>query len=164
MKILISLLLITLQLALQVGVPIHKHFCEMDGVFTSVVLKIDHECEEEAPQKALPPCCQAAQAKSCETQVSEDDCCSDELEVVKTTLDQSHQDGFNWISSFDLAPFQSSNVLTFYLKNLSPRRSSTQTHYRPPPLFERGRDIQTLHQVWRIWCWILVLSKYLVIK
>ena len=25
-----------------------------------------------------------------------------------------------------------------------------QTYYRPPPLFERGRDIQTLQQVWRI--------------
>lgn len=150
MKSVLAVFLITLQLALQVGVPIHKHFCEMDGVFTSVVLKIDHKCEEEAPQKALPPCCQAAQAKSCETQVSDDDCCSDELEVVKTTLDQSHQDGFNWNSSFDLAPVQSSNVLTFYLKHLSPRRSSTQTHYRPPPLFERGRDLHTLHQVWRI--------------
>ena len=150
MKLLISLLLVTLQLALQVGVPIHKHFCEMDGVFTSVVLKIDHECEDEAPKNELPPCCQAKQDQNCEAQINKDDCCSDELEVVKTTLDQSRQDGFNWNSSFDLAPFQSSNVLTFYLKNLSPRRSSTQTHYRPPPLFERGRDIRTLHQVWRI--------------
>ena len=149
-KLLISLLLVTLQLALQVGVPIHKHFCEMDGVFTSVVLKIDHECEDEAPKNELPPCCQAKQDQNCEAQINKDDCCSDELEVVKTTLDQSRQDGFNWNSSFDLAPFQSSNVLTFYLKNLSPRRSSTQTHYRPPPLFERGRDIRTLHQVWRI--------------
>ena len=150
MKLLISLLLVTLQLALQVGVPIHKHFCEMDGVFTSVVLKIDHECKDEAPKNELPPCCQAKQDQNCEAQINKDDCCSDELEVVKTTLDQSRQDGFNWNSSFDLAPFQSSNVLTFYLKNLSPRRSSTQTHYRPPPLFERGRDIRTLHQVWRI--------------
>jgi hypothetical protein len=122
----------------------------MDGVFTSVVLKIDHECKDEAPKNELPPCCQAKQDQNCEAQINKDDCCSDELEVVKTTLDQSRQDGFNWNSSFDLAPFQSSNVLTFYLKNLSPRRSSTQTHYRPPPLFERGRDIRTLHQVWRI--------------
>ncbi len=149
-KLLISLLLVTLQLALQVGVPIHKHFCEMDGVFTSVVLKIDHECKDEAPKNELPPCCQAKQDQNCEAQINKDDCCSDELEVVKTTLDPSRQDGFNWNSSFDLAPFQSSNVLTFYLKNLSPRCSSTQTHYRPPPLFERGRDIRTLHQVWRI--------------
>ena len=149
-KLLISLLLVTLQLALQVGVHIHKHFCEMDGVFTSVVLKIDHECKDEAPKNELPPCCQAKQDQNCEAQINKDDCCSDELEVVKTTLDQSHQEGYNWNSSFDLAPFQSSNVLTFYLKNFSPRRSSTQTHYRPPPLFERGRDIQTLQQVWRI--------------
>jgi hypothetical protein len=24
--------------------------------------------------------------------------------------------------------------------------------------------LHTLHQVWRIWCWSLVFSKYLVIK
>ena len=71
MKLLISLLLVTLQLALQVGVPIHKHFCEMDGVFTSVVLKIDHECKDEAPKNELPPCCQAKQDQNCEYA----DCC-----------------------------------------------------------------------------------------
>lgn len=164
MKTLLAVFLITLQLALQVGIPIHKHFCEMDGVFTSVVLKIDHECKEESPQKALPPCCQAAQAKSCETQVSEDDCCSDELEVVKTTLDQSHQNGLNWILHIDLAPIEPSRVFVFIPKKFSSTRTASQTHYRPPPLFERGRDLHTLHQVWRIWCWSLAFSKYLVIK
>jgi hypothetical protein len=149
-KSVLAVFLITLQLALQVGVPIHKHFCEMDGVFTSVVLKIDHECKESAPKNDLPPCCQAAQTKSCEIQVVKDDCCSDELEVVKTTLDQSHQDGFNWNLSLDLVSIPSTPTYAYYLTNLAQKQIAKQTYYRPPPLFERGRDIRTLHQVWRI--------------
>ncbi len=151
MKSVLAVFLITLQLALQVGVPIHKHFCEMDGVFTSVVLKIDHECKEEAPQKALPPCCQqAAQAKSCETQVSEDDCCSDELEVVKTTLDQNHPQGLDLKLPIDIIALPFKAIFPSKLVALSKNLIPSQTFYRPPPLFERGRDLHTLHQVWRI--------------
>ena len=164
MKSAVAIFLITLQLALQVGVPIHKHFCEIDGGFTSVVLKIDHECEDEAPKNELPPCCQAKQDQNCEAQINKDDCCSDELEVVKTTLDQSHQEGYNWNLSLDLVSIASTPTYAYYLTNLAQKQIAKQTYYRPPPLFERGRDIRTLQQVWRIWCWNLVLSKYLVIK
>lgn len=145
----VAVFLITLQLALQVGVPVHKHFCEMDGVFTSVLLKIDHECKEQQQANELPPCCQAAQ-NSCETQVATDDCCSDELEVIKTTLDQSHQDGLNLSFTCDVATVLTSTSFQLEQTNLSTKHNASKIHYRPPPLFECGRDIQTLHQVWRI--------------
>ena len=142
--------LIALQLASQVGIPIHKHFCEMDGVFASVFVKVDHECEDSAPKNELPPCCQAKQDINCETQTNKDDCCSDELEVVKTSLDQSRQDGFNWNLSLDLVSIPSTPTYAYDLSNLAQKQIAKQTYYRPPPLFERGRDLQTLHQVWRI--------------
>ncbi|MFM6946568.1 MAG: HYC_CC_PP family protein [Flavobacteriales bacterium] len=150
MKVLIAMSLVFLQLALQVGVPVHKHFCEMDGVFTSVVLKIDHECKEQQEANQLPPCCRAAQEKACETQVSQDDCCSDELEVIKTNLDQNLSQGLdlNLPIEFIALPFKA--IYPTQLVALSKHLNPSQTFYRPPPLFECGRDLQTLHQVWRI--------------
>ena len=60
-KVLTIFFLITLQLALQIGVPIHKHFCDMDGAFASVLVKVDHQCAE--PHTDLPPCCQKEKTK-----------------------------------------------------------------------------------------------------
>lgn len=142
MKSLAIVFLIALQLASQVGIPIHKHFCEMDGVFASVFVKVDHECKEPHPD--LPPCCRATPAQE------KDDCCSDELEVVKTSLDQSRQDGFNWNLSLGLVSIPSTPTYAYDLSNLAHKQIAKQTYNRPPPLFERGRDMQTLHQVWRI--------------
>jgi hypothetical protein len=150
-KAIFAVLLIVIQLALQVGIPIHKHFCEMDGTFTSVVLKIDHECEEEQVQETLPPCCQKAAAeKSCRAELNQDDCCSDELSIVKANYDQTSS-SFDWqataleyvidepLEAF-LSKTQNSNLTRFHLVSF----------YRPPPLFEQGRDIQVRHQVWLI--------------
>lgn len=143
MKSLAIVFLIALQLASQVGIPIHKHFCEMDGVFASVFVKVDHECKEPHPD--LPPCCQATPAQE------KDDCCSDELEVVKTHIDQlaSVQQQFT---------FESLEVPVFLNPRfewvLSYRVANTQIFitpkHRPPPLWLSGRQIQTLHQTWQI--------------
>lgn len=141
MKSLIVTFLILLQLALQIGVPIHTHFCEMDGVFASVLLKVDHQCAE--PHADLPPCCQKEKPKK--------DCCSDEVKVIKTTLDQIH-------SSYELGNLEMvwfaelpARAFAFQLdvdQNLLP--SSEEKVKRPPPLWRSGRQIQTLHQTWQI--------------
>ena len=141
MKSLIVTFLILLQLALQIGVPVHTHFCEMDGVFASVLLKVDHQCAE--PHADLPPCCQKEKPKK--------DCCSDEVKVIKTNLDQLH-------SSYELAYLEGvafaglpARAFTFQLdvdQNLLP--SFEEKVKRPPPLWRTGRQIQTLHQTWQI--------------
>lgn len=141
MKSLIVTFLILLQLALQIGVPIHTHFCEMDGVFASVLLKVDHQCAE--PHADLPPCCQKEKPKK--------DCCSDEVKVIKTTLDQIH-------SSYELG-----NLEMVWFAELPARAFAFQLDVdqnlftsfeekvkRPPPLWRTGRQIQTLHQTWQI--------------
>lgn len=140
-KVLTAVLLIILQLALQIGVPIHTHFCEMDGVFTSILLKIDHRCSE--PHSDLPPCCQQKQAK--------DDCCSDEIEVVKTTLDQINPTldiiDFNFLALVSTQPETIRFDLDFSLPTLSKKCHKSK---RPPPLWRTGRQIHTLHQTWQI--------------
>jgi hypothetical protein len=142
-KSLAIVFLIVLQLASQIGIPIHKHFCEMDGAFASVFVKVDHECTEPHPD--LPPCCQASPVQE------KEDCCSDEFEVIKTNIDQlaSVQQQFT---------FEPLEVWVF----LNPRFEWVLSHlvaktqiskfpkHRPPPLWLTGRQIQTLHQTWQI--------------
>lgn len=154
MKSLAIVFLIALQLASQVGIPIHKHFCEMDGVFASVFVKVDHECKEPHPD--LPPCCQATPAQE------KDDCCSDELEVVKTNIDQlaSAQQQFTF-ESLEVPVFLNPRfewVLSHLVANT---HISITPKHRPPPLWLTGRQIQTLHQTWQIWqdlSWFQLLS------
>ena len=143
MKSLAIVFLIALQLASQVGIPIHKHFCEMDGVFASVFVKVDHECKEPHPD--LPPCCQATPAQE------KDDCCSDALEVVKTDIDQlaSAQQQFTF-ESLEVPVFLNPRfewVLSHLVANT---QISKSPKHRPPPLWLTGRQIQTLHQTWQI--------------
>lgn len=156
MKAIFAVLLVVLQLALQVGIPIHKHFCEMDGTFTSLVLKIDHECEEEQVQKALPPCCQKAQQaqateeKSCRAELSQDDCCSDELSIVKANFDQTSC-SFDWqATALEYVVDEPLEVFISKTQNSNLNSFQQVSFYRPPPLFEQGRDIQVRHQVWLI--------------
>ncbi len=156
MKAIFAVLLVVLQLALQVGIPIHKHFCEMDGTFTSLVLKIDHECEEEQVQEALPPCCQKAQQaqateeKSCRAELSQDDCCSDELSIVKANFDQTSC-SFDWqATALEYVVDEPLEVFISKTQNSNLNSFQQVSFYRPPPLFEQGRDIQVRHQVWLI--------------
>lgn len=156
MKAIFAVLLVVLQLALQVGIPIHKHFCEMDGTFTSLVLKIDHECEEDPEQESLPPCCQktqqekAAKAKTCPAELSQDDCCSDELSIVKANFDQTSS-SFDWQATA-LEYVVDEPLKVFIAKSLKSNLTSFHqvSFYRPPPLYDQGRDIQVRHQVWLI--------------
>lgn len=156
MKAIFAVLLVVLQLALQVGIPIHKHFCEMDGTFTSLVLKIDHECEEEQVQETLPPCCQKAQQaqateeKSCRAELSQDDCCSDELSIVKANFDQTSC-SFDWqATALEYVVDEPLEVFISKTQNSNLNSFQQVSFYRPPPLFEQGRDIQVRHQVWLI--------------
>jgi hypothetical protein len=147
-KAIIVCVLIALQLAIQVGIPIHKHFCEMDGAFASLVLKIDHQCEQA--HEELPPCCQKEQTAHCDANLQEKDCCSDELQVVKTNFDQAFS-SFEWQnvhSVVGLLP-PSSNFVFFEI--LQEDQTSTKgLQYRPPPLSKRGKQIQVKNQVWQI--------------
>ena len=147
MKSILAILLILTQLALQVGIPIHKHFCDLDGAFASVLLKIDHQCEE--PHEELPPCCQAENEASCEANLQEKDCCSDELQVVKTNFDQAYS-SFE-IDFFPIYSWQKPVLdFSFFSSFEENKKYYIDQAYRPPPLYASGRDLQLKQQVWRI--------------
>jgi hypothetical protein len=147
-KSILVIFLILIQLALQVGIPIHKHFCEMDGAFASLVLKIDHKCAQ--PHEALPPCCQEEQTAACDANLQENDCCSDELEVVKTNFDQAYST-FDWQSLHSVDSLMPAGSIFIFFKALQAEHTLNKgLHYRPPPLSMRGKEIQIKNQVWQI--------------
>ena len=130
MKSILVIFLILIQLALQVGIPIHKHFCEMDGTFASVVLKIDHECAQ--------------------THEHQKDCCSDELQVVKTNFDQAYS-SFDWQSVHsEVSLIQPRSNFIFFKALREEQILDLGLQYRPPPLYASSRDLQVMQQVWRI--------------
>ena len=148
MKLILVIFLILTQLALQVGIPIHKHFCEMDGTFASVVLKIDHQCAQ--PHEELPPCCQEEQTVACAANLHEKDCCSDELQVVKTNFDQAYS-SFDWQYEQALLLPSVHSILSFRNREFSPiNKPQLGQTYRPPPLDKSGKQIQVKNQVWQI--------------
>jgi len=115
----------------------------MDGVFASVFVKVDHECKEPHPD--LPPCCQTTPAQE------KDDCCSDELEVVKTDIDQlaSAQQQFTF-ESLEVPVFLTPKFEWVLLRTVTDTQISKFPKHQPPPLWLSGRQIQTLHQTWQI--------------
>lgn len=149
MKSILVIFLIFTQLALQVGIPIHKHFCEMDGVFASVVLKIDHKCTQT--HEELPPCCQEKKKAACDANLQQKDCCSDELQVVKTNFDQACS-SFDWQSVPSVVSLiQPSSNIIFFKALQEPQTSNKGLQYRPPPLAKCGKQIQVKYQVWQLW-------------
>jgi hypothetical protein len=147
-KSILVIFLILTQLALQVGIPIHKHFCEMDGVFASVVLKIEHKCAQT--HEALPPCCQEEQTVACAANLHEKDCCSDELQVVKTNFDQAYS-SFDWQSVHsEVSLMQPRSNFIFFKALREEQILDLGLQYRPPPLYASSRDLQVKQQVWRI--------------
>jgi hypothetical protein len=147
-KSILVIFLILIQLALQVGIPIHKHFCETNGTFASLVLKIDHKCAQ--PHEALPPCCQEEQTAACDANSQEKDCCSDELEVVKTNFDQAYST-FDWQSVHSVDSLMPAGSIFIFFKAFQAERTLNKgLHYRPPPLSMRGKEIQIKNQVWQI--------------
>jgi len=146
-KSFLAILLIITQLALQVGIPIHKHFCDMEGAFTSVLLKVDHDCH--TPHQELPPCCRQEQSAACELGLTEKDCCSDELQVVKTNMDQLYAS-----SDLHFSPICIWQKPGLAFSYFTASEENEQHHriqmYRPPPLYWSGKFIQSLHQTWQI--------------
>ena len=148
MKSIFAVFLIVLQLALQVGIPIHKHFCEQDGAFASVLLKMDHACE--TPHEKLPPCCQEENEAACDANLQEKDCCSDELQVVKANFDQAYS-SFDWESVHPVASLiQTGSNFNFFTAFREEQFVNYGHQYRPPPLYASSRDLQVKQQVWRI--------------
>jgi hypothetical protein len=140
-RALIIVFLILLQLALQIGVPIHKHFCQMDGTFASVLIKVDHQCTE--PHSDLPPCCQKEKSAK--------DCCTDELQVIHTHTDelQPSVEEFNLVKDPTELAFTPTTI-SLYTWPKAIQGNKSFLNKRPPPLHRTGRHIQTLHQIWQI--------------
>jgi hypothetical protein len=73
-----------------IGVRVFTHSCSEEGIFRSYFVENQAHCKDKKLEKALPPCCQKAPKTACGVALKED-CCTDEVDVFKITLDY-----FSW--------------------------------------------------------------------
>jgi hypothetical protein len=126
-----------------VGLRVFTHSCEEDGVFRSYFVELQDHCEDKS-EEVLPPCCQKEKNTSCEVKV-EDDCCSDEVDVYKISLDYFSQ---YELAAPDLDLAQSVSKRWFQPEFIS--ASFNLEHYTHPPPIRTGRTILIQNQVFRI--------------
>ena len=126
-----------------VGLRVFTHSCEEDGVFRSYFVDLQDHCEDKS-EEVLPPCCIKEKATSCEVKF-EDDCCSDQIDVFKISLD--------YFSEYHVAAPELAVAETFCFNWFQPEFVSTEydpEHCIHPPPLRSGREILIRNQVFRI--------------
>ncbi len=129
-----------------VGMSIFKHYCEEDGLFTSYFINNTQHCDDEDVAKSsLPDCCKKYKIDSKQSQFK-DDCCTDEFQCFKISLDyfKAKED---LLANGSLLIHESISGSLF---------SYSQTPYRkpvkycdPPPKFH-GKTLLIKNQIFRI--------------
>ncbi len=134
-----------------VGIPIFKHVCSEDGVFTSLFIPQNNHCQEK-PVEELPPCCRVEKSESCDlTQeiINEDDCCHDETTVVQIETDELQNELFKWHLNTVLTDFSKCIFPTFESVNFQ-----LLAQYTPPingpPKVDSGTARLVFYQVFRV--------------
>jgi hypothetical protein len=126
-----------------IGVAVFKHYCEEDGVFTSYFINNQNHCSEETSKSTLPDCCKKEQPHK--EQINED-CCSDDLQVVKVKLDFFDDDEIHQ----QITDIVTTPHIPFKIGFCAENNLAEVWHYVNPPPNKLGRKILIQHQVFRI--------------
>ena len=142
--ILFSALIIYLFIG-NIGLSVFKHYCEEDGLFTAYFFNSNDHCEKETTNSILPDCCKKNKIESKQSQYK-DDCCSDEYECFKISLE--YFKGKEDLSSYGLLI---SNEMISEITNANPQLCNERIskYIDPPPKFH-GRILLIKNQVFRI--------------
>lgn len=120
-----------------IGVNVFLHTCEEDGTFVSYFVPSDEEDHCEKAHQEKPACC-----ASDETQ-KEDDCCGDEIKLVKVNLDY-----FQKISAPFIPIYYSAQPISMIEVELNDEYTTIHNYANPPP---KKRNVsRSLSQVWII--------------
>jgi len=130
----LSFVLSALVFAGSIGTSIFIHHCSIDGDSHSLFIESEHKCKEEEKKS----CCQKQEIN--------EDCCSDEVQTLKSDFEFcNHQTILKFSSiSYFVKPnknFQANNSKPLFLKSVF--------YYDPPPLLYHS-NVLTLNQVFRI--------------
>jgi len=134
----IFILLVAFTFIGNVGFSVFTHTCKKDGVFRSYFIEQSDHCDEHQ-EETLPPCCK-------KKVVNDNDCCNDEVDVVKINLDFYNQ--YQVSIHGDFMPTEAINVA--FVKINSSHSNRQLSHHTDPPPKPWGKEILILHQVFRI--------------
>ena len=128
-----------------VGMSIFKHYCEEDGLFTSYFINNTQHCEDEVSNAALPDCCKKNKIDSKQSQFK-DDCCTDEYQCFKISLDY-------FKGKEDLCAdgmLLSCESITQMVNSQKRMHSEGIIKYNNPPPKFHGRTLLIKNQIFRI--------------
>lgn len=133
--------LMTLLLASNVGIPVYKHVCSEDGVFTSFFVPNETHCGADSQQHKKETTC-------CEEETKEKGCCHNETKIYKL------QEEYAFSSlKFDFEPFDFIVPQAFSFfdnhSNVAIAEKCLTSFANPPPLVF-GKQLLIHHQVFRI--------------
>jgi hypothetical protein len=131
-----------------VGIPIFKHTCEKDGVFTSFFFPKDDHCSDNE-KELVPSCCSVSACHDNEPILEKEDCCHDDLIVVQFQPDGASNVTFNWQLS-DLFELTSPRfTFDFTPINFSENHLLSASTSDPPPKVS-GKSLLIQYQVFRV--------------
>jgi hypothetical protein len=127
-----------------IGVRVFTHSCAEDGIFRSYFIENRSHCKDKKVHETLPPCCQKSAGTSCGVTVKEN-CCTDEVDVFKVTLDF-----FSWDKvDLELAEIQENRRIVLFQTNSQSAEVSIHSNVDPPPK-PSGKDLLTHLCTYRI--------------
>jgi hypothetical protein len=111
-----------------IGVRVFTHSCSEDGIFRSYFIENQSHCKDEKVLESLPPCCQKSAEKSCGVTAKEN-CCTDEVDVFKVTLDF-----FSWDKvAIEQAEIHEQRTFEFFQINNNFPEVRILSNVDPPP-------------------------------
>lgn len=120
-----------------IGVNIFLHTCEEDGTFVSYFVPSDEKDHCEKAHQEKPACCTSDETET------EDDCCGDEIKLVKVNLDY-----FQKISAPFIPIYYSPQPVSLVTVELNEEYTTIHTYANPPP--KKRSVTRSLSQVWII--------------
>ena len=137
MKTLILIFLSALLFLGNIGVPVFKHACDKNGVYTSFFIQQQSQCPEE--QSDIPSCCQKEKKKSC---------CHDEKTVLQ--LDEKYVSTQALVVPIVYLQLNPNNPSFHFATRFSSEEISVKAWDDPPPTRKFGRELLIHQCVFRI--------------
>lgn len=137
--------LLTIFLGVNIGFGIYTHSCSLEGVERSYLIPGDDPCED-LHVKVEKTCCDEQEVSS-DGHADEKNCCNTDTEYVQLDVDVAPND---YTVQFFISPvILTSAVFGFELTPSVDRRTVGAHCIHPPPRYQ-GRDLQCIHQVYRL--------------
>lgn len=129
-----------------VGLAVYTHTCSIAGIEKSLFLGYEDPCGDDHPVKKK-ACCSEDES---EEEHIENSCCSTDTDYVALDIDTRIDASDNKIVSLFVPTAVFSHPMVYFAPEITENRYQKLAHSNLPPPKYQGRNLQSIHQVYRI--------------